>query len=186
MNNLILHFTTREWISKHMSSKVWDNINYPFPNFNSWCLGTDPTLYNGCHYLSILWFQLNHVCKRATKQNMHNKILSKYTIFVVVFANTNTYSSLALVLLVSWTHLSFDIFGFVLPESIKTSHSDSPSPIMFSTTGTGTRKWQDSRVEKWLISVPYVINRALTVAVRSQQYHTIIYRTHHPMNPVFS
>ena len=26
------------WISNHMPSKVWDQITYPFPNFNSWAV----------------------------------------------------------------------------------------------------------------------------------------------------
>ena len=42
-----------------MPSKVWDEITYPFSNFNGcnrWSLGMDqsfhPTLYNGCNYIA--------------------------------------------------------------------------------------------------------------------------------------
>ena len=28
-------------ISNHMSSKVWENITYPFPNFNRWSMEMD-------------------------------------------------------------------------------------------------------------------------------------------------
>ena len=48
------------WISNHTPSKVWDEITYPLPNFNSclhcWSLRMNnkfhPTIYNGCMYLS--------------------------------------------------------------------------------------------------------------------------------------
>ena len=47
---------TLAWISNNMHSEVWDEITYPFPNFNG--LGTDTqfhlTLYNGCNNLSQL------------------------------------------------------------------------------------------------------------------------------------
>ena len=43
-----------------MPSKVWDEITYPFPNFNGcWSLRMDkwfyPTLYNGCNCLSMFY-----------------------------------------------------------------------------------------------------------------------------------
>ena len=41
---------------------VWDEITYPFPNFNG-CVHL--TLYNGCHYLSMLGLKLIHVSKRG-------------------------------------------------------------------------------------------------------------------------
>ena len=51
--------------------KVWDEITYPFLNFNgaavgmSCSLGMDklfhPTLYRACDYLSKLGLKLNHV-----------------------------------------------------------------------------------------------------------------------------
>ena len=42
-----------------MPSKMWDEITYPFLNFNG------ATLYNGCNYLSMLGLKLNHVSKRG-------------------------------------------------------------------------------------------------------------------------
>ena len=50
------------WISNHMSSKTWNGITYPLPNFNScsrWSLGKDkkfhPTLYYGCVTIYPYW-----------------------------------------------------------------------------------------------------------------------------------
>ena len=42
-----------------MSSKMWDEITYPFPNVNGctvweWISNFYPTLYNGCNHLSML------------------------------------------------------------------------------------------------------------------------------------
>ena len=57
-------------ISNHMSSQVWDQITYPFPNFNGitevweWISNFTPQFYNGCNYLSILGSKLIHVSKR--------------------------------------------------------------------------------------------------------------------------
>ena len=55
-----------------MGSQVWDEITYPFLNFNGsnrWSLGMDkyfhPTLYNGWNYLSMPGFKLNHVSKNG-------------------------------------------------------------------------------------------------------------------------
>ena len=48
-----------------MLSKVWDEMPYPFPNFNGCTVGMDklfrPTLYNGCNYLSMLGLKLHHI-----------------------------------------------------------------------------------------------------------------------------
>ena len=55
------------WISNHTPSKVWDEITYPFLNFNGATvevLQFLPTLYNGCNYLSMLGLKLIHVSKR--------------------------------------------------------------------------------------------------------------------------
>ena len=62
------------WISNYIHYKVWDEITYPFLflNFNG-CLGVDkqfhPTHYNGCYYLSMLGFKLNHVSERGPGHN---------------------------------------------------------------------------------------------------------------------
>ena len=42
-----------------MSSKVWDAISYPFPNFNF------ISHYNGCNYLSMPRLKFIHVSKRC-------------------------------------------------------------------------------------------------------------------------
>ena len=51
------------WISNYMANKVWDEITYPFLNFNG---ATSPAVYNGCNYLSMLGLKLNHVSKRGS------------------------------------------------------------------------------------------------------------------------
>ena len=58
------------WISDHMLCKIWNDITYPFPNFNGrncWSLGMDKwfhlTLHDLCNYLSMLWLKLIHVNK---------------------------------------------------------------------------------------------------------------------------
>ena len=53
-----------------MSNKVWGGITYPFLNFNGCTVEvyewiSNPTLYNGCNYLSMLGLKLNHVSKRG-------------------------------------------------------------------------------------------------------------------------
>ena len=40
VENFLLMPLLLTWISNHMPSKVWDEIAYPFPNFN-WSLGMD-------------------------------------------------------------------------------------------------------------------------------------------------
>ena len=44
--------------------KVWDEITYPFPNFNG-CRYFHITLYNVCNYFSMLGLKLIHVSKRG-------------------------------------------------------------------------------------------------------------------------
>ena len=54
-----------------MPSKVWDEFNSPFPNFNGWDVGSlgkekifHLTLCNRCNYLSMQGLKLIHVSKR--------------------------------------------------------------------------------------------------------------------------
>ena len=61
------------WISNHMTNKVWDEITYPFPNFNGATIDVlgmnklfHPTIYNGCDYISTLGLKLIYVSKGAT------------------------------------------------------------------------------------------------------------------------
>ena len=62
------------WISNYIHCKVWDEITYPFLNFNG-CnhrsLGMDKlfhlTLYQACNYLSMHGLKLNHVSKRGPR-----------------------------------------------------------------------------------------------------------------------
>ena len=42
------------------------NIN-DIQRLHRWSLGMDPTLYNGCNYLSMLWLKLNDVSKRCPR-----------------------------------------------------------------------------------------------------------------------
>ena len=39
------------WISNHMSDKVWDDITYPFPNFNSYIVEVWEWISNSSHTL---------------------------------------------------------------------------------------------------------------------------------------
>ena len=59
------------WISNHTPSKVWDEIHYPFPNFNGrtvevweWIMNFIAH-FNGCYYISIPRLKLIHVIKRV-------------------------------------------------------------------------------------------------------------------------
>ena len=51
---------TLAWISYHMQRKVWNEITYPFPNFERlhfwslWMGKFHPTLYNWCNYLRMM------------------------------------------------------------------------------------------------------------------------------------
>ena len=54
------------WISNHLSSKVWDQMIYPFPKFNAWTIEfwewiISPALNNRCNHLSISGLTLIHV-----------------------------------------------------------------------------------------------------------------------------
>ena len=62
------------WISDHILSKVWDEIIYPFSNFNDctvevgeWISNFIPHFIfrNGCDYLSMLGSKLNQISKRG-------------------------------------------------------------------------------------------------------------------------
>ena len=55
-----------------MPRKVWDEITYPFLNFDGLGMGEKfhPILYNGCDYISILGLQLFHVSKRGPKRRI--------------------------------------------------------------------------------------------------------------------
>ena len=63
---------TPTWISINIQYKVWDEINYPFPNLSGcavevWKCKNNliATLYWECDYLSMLGLKLNHVSKRG-------------------------------------------------------------------------------------------------------------------------
>ena len=52
------------WTRNHMSSKVWDGIIYPFPNFNGCTISFRPTLHNGCNYFYMVGLMSIHFSKR--------------------------------------------------------------------------------------------------------------------------
>ena len=61
------------WIRNHMPSKMWDEITYPFPNFNGstvevceWISYFIPHIIMGVITYPCRLFKLNHVSKRAT------------------------------------------------------------------------------------------------------------------------
>ena len=55
------------WIITHMPIELWDEIPYPFQNFNNCTVGVwewisiSPDIYNICKCLSMLGFKLIHV-----------------------------------------------------------------------------------------------------------------------------
>ena len=63
---------TPAWISNHIHYKMWDEITYPFPNFNSsgigvweWMNNFIPHVTGHMFYLSMLGLKLIHVSKRG-------------------------------------------------------------------------------------------------------------------------
>ena len=66
-----------EWISNYIHYNVWDEITYPFLNFNGQTIDVrngqviSSTLYQACDYLSMLGLKLNHVVKEASDRNEH-------------------------------------------------------------------------------------------------------------------
>ena len=55
------------------TGNVWDEITYPFPNFNGATIEVwdgykqfHCTIYIGCNYLSMLGLKLIHVSKRSS------------------------------------------------------------------------------------------------------------------------
>ena len=59
-----------------MSSNVWDEISYQFPNFNGatvevWEWINHPTLDNGCDYLSMQGLKVTHVHKTNHRKQLH-------------------------------------------------------------------------------------------------------------------
>ena len=57
------------WISNYTPSKVWDEITYPFLNFKK----LHSTLYNACHYLSVLGLKLIHASCKCSKNGRHTE-----------------------------------------------------------------------------------------------------------------
>ena len=60
-----------------MSSEVWDEITYPFPNFNGatvevWEGINNFIPYFGCNCLSMMGLKLNHVSKGATADDEYS------------------------------------------------------------------------------------------------------------------
>ena len=60
----------RACISNNIHYKLWDEITYPFLNFNGatvevleWINNIIPHITTGCNYLSMLGLKLNHVSK---------------------------------------------------------------------------------------------------------------------------
>ena len=75
-----------------MSGKVWDEFTYPFQNFNGYTVDVwewkrkNPTLHNGCDYLSVLgqkpsynlwhkdWHNIGNIVS-PTKIKYHEKLI---------------------------------------------------------------------------------------------------------------
>ena len=65
---LLLKWIIPAWISNHICHNVWDEITYPFPNFNSVAVEVWEWIGNFmshriCEYLSMLRLKWNHVNK---------------------------------------------------------------------------------------------------------------------------
>ena len=69
------------WISNHIRYKVWDEITYPFLNFNG---VFHPILYKVCNYLSMLGLKLNHVSKRGPSIFNKLNLTTSYTLIVLL------------------------------------------------------------------------------------------------------
>ena len=59
------------WIINHITSKVWHEITYPFPNFNGctievweWISNFIPP-YDGCNYVSTMRLKLIHITEKG-------------------------------------------------------------------------------------------------------------------------
>ena len=61
-----------------MPGKMLDENTYPFPNFNSACLGVEKqyhlTLYDWCDYLSMLKLKFIHDSERGPWQKQVNHL----------------------------------------------------------------------------------------------------------------
>ena len=63
------------WISNNIHYEKWDEITYPFLNFNTytvevleWINNFTPHFTGACDYLSMLELMLNHVSKRGHRE----------------------------------------------------------------------------------------------------------------------
>ena len=56
------------WISNHLRSQMWDEIASPFPNITDevWELISNPALYRGFNYFSMLGLKLTILIKEAS------------------------------------------------------------------------------------------------------------------------
>ena len=72
---------------------MWNEITYPFPNFNGAAVEVWECISNfipyftrhACDYLSMLGLKLNHVCKRGTWCGRHyNYLCVKISMLLVI------------------------------------------------------------------------------------------------------
>ena len=66
-------------VSNYIKYKAWDDITYPFPNFNGatvevweWINNIHPILYWACDYLSMMGLKLIHVSRRGPEASFTN------------------------------------------------------------------------------------------------------------------
>ena len=52
--------TTGSWISNHMTNKVWDEITYPFPNFNGAAVEVWEWMSN---FITLHWPAITYPCR---------------------------------------------------------------------------------------------------------------------------
>ena len=70
------NFFISAWISNHMSRKVWNKTTHHSQSsmVQSMRFGNrlvfHHTFYNGCKYVSMAWFKLNHVSQRDRRWNL--------------------------------------------------------------------------------------------------------------------
>ena len=81
------------WHWRVITCRVWDEITYPFPNFNGWTVDVWewisnsilPTVYNGCSYLPMPGLKLSHVNEGSLVHVANRDKIQQSTTRVCIF-----------------------------------------------------------------------------------------------------
>ena len=88
----VLNFCSTR-IGNHMSSKIWGEITYPFPNCNGCTLEIWEWIsnlishYDWCNFLSMLELKLNHIGKKSPWHYVHRHYRTIFHISSAVIRN---------------------------------------------------------------------------------------------------